>query len=74
MSAEAAGVPSVAVITEVFKGMAAIEAAGLGIPDMRVAVLPHPVGPLAADEIEAAVRSRFEEIERALGLAGVQTP
>ena len=65
MNLEAAGIPTVLLATTAFQALAAEMAATLGLPDMRIVAVDHPLG--GTDE--AAVIARAEAaVEPTLGL------
>ncbi len=65
MRLEAAGVPTVVVATSAFAALAHQTADAYGLPEARIAVVPHPLGGIATAE----VRSKADEaVEVVLGL------
>jgi len=62
---EAAGLPTVVVATTAFAALAHQTADAYGLPGARIAVVPHPLGGIAA----ADVTSRADDaVESVLGL------
>jgi hypothetical protein len=55
LTAEGLGIPSVGVVSEWFKNLAALEvsAAGVADPASRIVVVPHPFGNLTDEEVAA---------------------
>ncbi|MEW6272402.1 MAG: hypothetical protein AB1689_24230 [Thermodesulfobacteriota bacterium] len=50
------------VVTEVFANLAAMAARSRGYASLRTLVLPHPMESKPADEVEAIVEARLDEI------------
>jgi len=63
---EAAGVPALVVVTEVFANLARTAARAHGYPAMRMLVLPHPMEGRSEAEVRAIARARLGEIVAAL--------
>jgi hypothetical protein len=63
---EKAGVPSVAVITEPFGFKARAEVTALGMPDVAIQVLPHPIGQISDEAMRAITDQAYEEVLFAL--------
>jgi hypothetical protein len=65
MSAERAGVPAVAVITDTFVATAHLMAEVGGVPDYRFAVIGHPVSSDGPDDLR---RKAAETVRQAVSL------
>ncbi len=59
------------VCTEAFLSLSRAEAQSLGMADLPQIVLPHPLGTLSAEAIEAIADAAVEQAVRALCLANV---
>jgi hypothetical protein len=55
-------VPAVVVVTAVFENLARTAARAQGYPDLRVAVLPHPMEARPEADIRAIARARFADL------------
>jgi hypothetical protein len=55
-------VPSVSVITSAFTRAAQARAAALGMPDVRLVVLPSPLAPRSAAEVQRLAHAYAPEI------------
>jgi hypothetical protein len=62
------GVPTVTYVAEPFLPLATHEAAGLGVPDLRLALLPYPMSGVPAEEINRRARAAFDHVVS--GLSG----
>jgi hypothetical protein len=51
---ERRGVPGVLVVSTVFEPLARAEVRSLGLPDMRMVVMPHPIGTMGPDRLESS--------------------
>ena len=60
ITAEKAGIPAAAIMTDAFVGTAGALAAACGMPGYRFAVIPHPIAP---DE-DTALRHKAAEAVR----------
>ena len=56
---EEAGIPAVAVVTQVFENLARTAAAAKGFGHLRIHVLPHPMESRPEAEVRAIVREQF---------------
>lgn len=63
---ETEGVPAVAVVTDGFAQAAATQSRALGMPDLKVVTVPHPVQNLTDDEVAALATGVYARIVRAL--------
>lgn len=63
---ESLGIPSVLVGTGPFRHEAEEQVRVLGMPDVRMVELPHPIQPLPAERVAAYADEVIEEIVRAL--------
>jgi hypothetical protein len=64
-------VAGVLICTEVFQPLALAEATALGLPDMRMAVVPHPVGSFSTHELlrRGVPQAALTQILKILGFA-----
>ena len=62
MVTESKGVPSVSVITSSFTRAAHARAASLGMPGVRIVVLPSPLATRSPDEVRQMAREFAPEI------------
>jgi hypothetical protein len=60
---EKAGIPVVAVCTKPFEQFAHAQAASLGVPDLRVLILEHPVAELDLDAIRGRVAAELDQLD-----------
>jgi len=67
VSAERAGTPAVAVITDAFVDGAELMARALGANDYPFAVIVHPIASAGDEELQAKARSTAEQAARLLG-------
>jgi hypothetical protein len=63
---EALGIPQVTVVTKPFAFKVRAEVKSLGLPDLPVQVLPHPIGQRSDSEVRAIADCGFDEIVTAL--------
>jgi hypothetical protein len=63
---EKRNVPSVALCTEPFGSEATAIAKSLGLPDMKVALIPHPVAALTPDQVNGRADLAWPQIQVAL--------
>jgi hypothetical protein len=59
---EAAGVPAVVVVTQVFENLARTAARAHGYPRFRMLVLPHPMESRPEAEVRAMAGARLSEV------------
>jgi hypothetical protein len=59
---ETAGIPAVAVVTEVFVNLARIAGRAQGCPDLRLVALPHPLEGRPEAEVRAVARDHLRTI------------
>ena len=59
---EAAGIPAVVVVTEVFENLARTAARAQGYPNLRLLVLPHPLESRPEAEVRALTAARFDDL------------
>ncbi len=62
MMTESKGVPSVSVITSTFTRAAHARATALGMPGVRIVVLPSPLAPRTIPEVQQMARDFAPEI------------
>lgn len=63
---EKLGIPALAVITEPFGFKARMEVTALGLGDLAIQVLPHPIGQISDTEMRAVTDEAFDEVVFAL--------
>lgn len=66
MALEELGIPTVLVCTDAFVPLAKAEAAALGLPNMRIVSIPHPLGGLLEQEVRAKARAVAPSVIEAL--------
>jgi hypothetical protein len=66
---EARGIPTVTICSSQFEVLGRREAMAAGMPDLALAVVPHPIGGLEAGEARARAEAAFDGVLRGLGLA-----
>lgn len=66
MGLEQRGIPTVTVVTSVFTSLAEEQARVLGVPDLSVVVVGHPVATLSADEVAAMADRAYDQIVSSL--------
>lgn len=54
--------PSVAVITEPFGFKARAEVSALGLANLPIQILPHPIGQISDDAMRALTDEAFDEV------------
>jgi hypothetical protein len=59
---EAAGVPTVVVVTEPFSELAAYAAHSEALPESRIAVIAHPLGGVTHDAVVAKAADAVETV------------
>lgn len=69
MELERRGVATVTVCTDRFTRLAEIERHALGMPELAMAVAPHPLGGLAVGAVQAKANALLEQVVR--GLTGI---
>jgi hypothetical protein len=67
---EKRGVPAMLVATDAFKFMAQFEAKSLGLPDVEVLVVPHPIVTKDRAQLDAEVDAVMEQVRGFFGLQG----
>lgn len=68
ITAANAGVPTVAIVTQQFKDLAATLAGLGGRPDLRLEVLPYPLDTLPEEEVRQIAKEHFAAAIAALGV------
>ena len=63
---EAAGVPSVAIVSSGFAAQSAAQAASLGCAGALCAFVPHPISDQTPAQLAAKGRACFDDVRRAL--------
>jgi hypothetical protein len=59
---ESQGVPSVSVLTSAFTGAAQARAAALGMPDVRLVILPSPLASRSVADVQRLAHTYAPEI------------
>ncbi len=59
---ESRGIPSVSVITSAFTRAAQARAASLGMPGVRIVILPSPLAPKSVPQVQQMAHDYAEEI------------
>lgn len=63
---EKKGIPTITLVTDQFRELASAEAKALGIPELPLVVIPHPVGGLKEPDVSKRADWAFKEIARYL--------
>ena len=66
MELEKRGVPTVTVCTHRFNVLGEIERRALGMPELPMAIAPHPLGGLKPDAVQAKAEALLEQVVAAL--------
>ncbi|MBI3967895.1 MAG: hypothetical protein HY329_19835 [Chloroflexi bacterium] len=66
--------PAVVVCTEPFLPMAKLEAQALGVPDLKVAAIQHPLGGQHSDAVRESARHAVSQIIAALTTSAQPVP
>ena len=69
---EARGIPTVGFRTSPFAEEAWAQAAALGMPDYRMIELPHPIQPMAPEDVAALADAHLDAVIAALTRGGPQ--
>lgn len=59
---EKAGIPAIAVITEPFGFKARAEVGALGLGNLPIQILPHPIGQISDEEMRGLTDEGFAEV------------
>jgi sulfur carrier protein ThiS len=59
---EKAGVPSIAVVTEPFGFKARAEVGALGLGNLPIQILPHPIGQISDEAMRALTDEAYDEV------------
>ena len=62
MELEKRGVPTVTICTHRFKVLGEVERRALGMPELPMAIAPHPLGGLKPDAVEAKAEALLEQV------------
>ena len=62
MDLEKLGVPTITVCTDVFTGLAKEEAKNLGMPDLPIAVVKHPLGGEPKEGVQERSVAALEQV------------
>ena len=68
---EIQGIPAVTIASEEFEDAAATQAQSLGLPDAQRVLVSHPIQDATDEEMRAKADEVYEQVVRALLLAGV---
>ncbi len=60
------GIPTATIVSSEFVGAARAQAAALGATDYRTVVVPHPIQPLTAGEVQALADKVYDDVVRRL--------
>ena len=60
------GTPTVTLVSQAFESFARARCRGLGMPDLRFVVVPHPIADRPPEELKAIALERFDAIVAAL--------
>jgi len=63
---ETAGVPTVNLVSDAFVELFRLEAEQQGIPALRYVVVPHPIGGMRREAVEAKGRAAADALGRAI--------
>ena len=66
MELERRGVPTVTVCSHLFQRLGNVERRSLGMPNLPMAIAPHPIGGVPAETAVAKADALFDAIEAAL--------
>ena len=69
MELERRGIPTVTVCSHLFQRLGNVERRSLGMPDLPMAIAPHPIGGLPAETAAAKADALFEIV-----VAGLTQP
>lgn len=64
------GIPTVTVVTVPFHEPARLTATSMGLPNLPLIVLPHPIGHLPENEVQALAEAAYPKIVEALTQTG----
>ena len=70
---EKKGIPTVTVVTQPFHEPARLSAVSMGVPNLPLVVLPHPVADLTPEELGEMARKAYPHIVAALTRKGPDT-
>ena len=74
VATESRGVPSVSVLTSAFTGAAHARAAALGMPEVRMVILPSPLASRSVADVQRLAREYAQEIVGLLSANEHHTP
>ncbi|MCH9047156.1 MAG: hypothetical protein IIA40_13760 [SAR324 cluster bacterium] len=66
MELEKRGIPTVTICTDAFVGLAREESKNLGMPDLAIAIVEHPIGGLKPDQVAQRAQAALEPVISAL--------
>ena len=62
MMLERLGVPTVTLVSAAFEGYARLRSSALGVPELPLLVLPHPLADKSEGELSVLMASRFHAV------------
>ena len=65
MALEELGIPTAVIVTSEFVRESRAQSAVLGMPQLRIAVIDHPLSTLSSDQITARAQQALPQITRA---------
>ena len=66
MELEKRGVPTVTLCTDAFAGLAREESKNLGMPDLPIVIIKHPLGGATAEQVKLRSREALQQVVDAL--------
>ena len=66
MELERRGIPTVTVCSHLFQRLGNVERRSLGMPDLPLAVAPHPIGGVPAETAVAKAEALFDTVVQGL--------
>ena len=66
MELEKQGIPTVTICTEAFVELARTEAKNLGLPDLPLAIVQHPMGGLSTEQVLQRSHEAWDQVIAAL--------
>lgn len=66
MELEKRGVPTVTLCTDAFAGLAREESKNLGMPDLPIVVIKHPLGGTSPEQVKQQSRAAVQQVVDAL--------
>ena len=62
MELEKRGIPTVTICTDAFAGLAREESKNLGMPDLPIVIIKHPLGGLKGEQVAERSREALEQV------------